>query len=864
MGTCATLPYHFFEYDFCTTFVLAFSSTFISQHYHNHLVFWNVCSRVACLLSLNMVNLKPVAGQKKTTSHSTRKSGLRTTNSKKTDFNAQSLGALFHESPLMMLVSDLQTGKVLAANPAFIEFSGYQLEELLGEPPPALWDTHDTYLAAARTLHSSPSSQLCIGLMTKSGSKYIATLSLSVLKLGRKKYALTTVLDVLPLAALDAAAPSLPFQPRSDAAFHSFIMRAPIGICKLSLHGTFLQTNTALQRMLGYSAEEFSQLRIQDISHPADYDLETAFLDKVFSGEKQTYSLIKRLVHKDGHNIWVSFSAIVMQDTQGQAPYMIGVVQDVTVLKQLEKSLRESRELFESVIDTAAIGICVTDEEGRYVLVNPAYCATYGYSKEELLGQHFSMVIPTEDQLKATKTHSAFIAGDPNSSGEWRLRHKDGRLIDIYVTAGLWVREDGRRFKVTTVEDITERKRTAQKLKETEATLQQSQKMEAVGILASGIAHDFNNILGGILGNIKLLYRYLPHASEQILTPIQRIELSAQRAAKLIQNLLSFVRKGKFLSVSFSVVDAINHVVQILQPSIDRRITLHTHFAPKLPNIIGDPNQIEQVFLNLLINAIDAITPKLQDGHKGNIIIMAETVSLPEEKIKALELPPHRSYLHLSFSDNGTGIPEDVQSRIFDPFFTTKAVGKGTGLGLSMVIGAVKSHHGAVTFETTLGKGTTFHLYFPPAVTAERQVLTSSMTTIFRKVMQKRHTILIIEDEDILRQMLYDVFSEANFHVLCAVDGEDGLAQFQAHYPNIDFVVLDMNMPNLNGEHVCKVLSEQYSKLPPIIVTTGYVADDVVQRLYLYGIHDFVMKPYDVDMLLQQVCEILEPPSTRS
>jgi DNA-binding response OmpR family regulator len=130
------------------------------------------------------------------------------------------------------------------------------------------------------------------------------------------------------------------------------------------------------------------------------------------------------------------------------------------------------------------------------------------------------------------------------------------------------------------------------------------------------------------------------------------------------------------------------------------------------------------------------------------------------------------------------------------------------------------------------------------------------MTTIFRKVMQKRHTILIIEDEDILRQMLYDVFSEANFHVLCAVDGEDGLAQFQAHYPNIDFVVLDMNMPNLNGEHVCKVLSEQYSKLPPIIVTTGYVADDVVQRLYLYGIHDFVMKPYDVDMLLQQVCEI--------
>jgi len=764
----------------------------------------------------------------------------------------------------MMLVSDLQTGKVLAANPAFIEFSGYQLEELLDEPPPALWDTHDVYLSAMRTLHSSPSSRLCIGLLTKSGSKRTATLSLSVLKLGRKKYALTTVLDVLPLAALDAAAPSLPLQPKSDAAFHSFMMRAPIGFCKLSLQGAFLQTNDALQRMLGYSAEELSQLRLQDISHPADYELETAFLDKVRAGEKQTYSLIKRFLHKDGHGVWVNFSAIVMQDTQGQERYMIGAVQDVTVLKQLEKSLRESRELFESVINTAAIGICVTDEEGRYVLVNPAYCATYGYSKEELLGKHFSMVIPTEDQLRATNTHSAFIAGDPNSSGEWRLLHKDGRLLDIYVTAGLWVREDGRRFKVTTVEDITERKRTAQKLKETESALQQSQKMEAIGVLASGIAHDFNNILGGILGNVKLLYRYLPHASEQILTPIQRIELSAQRAAKLIQNLLSFVRKGKLLSVSFSVVDAINHVVQILQPSIDRRITLHTHFAPNLPNLIGDPNQIEQVFLNLLINAIDAIAPKLQSGQKGNITITAETVSLPEEKIKALELPPHRSYLHLSFSDNGTGIPDEIRSRIFDPFFTTKEVGKGTGLGLSMVIGAVKSHQGAVTLETTVGEGTTFHLYFPPADAAERQAFAGSKPNVFRKVMKKRYTVLVIEDEEILRQMLYEVFSEANFHVLCAVDGEDGLTQFRTYYPNIDFVVLDMNMPNLNGEHVCKALSEQYPKLPPIIVTTGYVADDVVQRLYSYGIYDLVMKPYDVDVLLQQVCEILEPPAMRS
>ncbi len=643
----------------------------------------------------------------------------------------------------------------------------------------------------------------------------------------------------------------------SEARFRSLIEHAPVGIAILSPKGTLLQVNNAFARLFGYSTADLAELSFKDIVKPEDTDLDQPVMHEIRSDERRAYDLALRCRRKDGSPLWIKVSSMPIYDNAGQLLYEIVTIQDITAMKMLEDSLQENKDLLESVINTAAIGICVTDEEGRYVMVNPAYCNTYGYTKEELLGQHFSMVIPTEDQLKASNTHSAFIAGDPNSSGEWRLRHKNGRILDIYVTAGRLVRKDGKRFKVTTVEDITERKRAAEKLRETEAALQQSQKMEAVGVLASGVAHDFNNILAAILGNVKLLQQRLQGSDEQITVPLQRCVTSVNRASKLVQQLLGFARKGKYQSVAFDVSAAIRTVMDIFSQSIDRRIRLNLNIAPQLPHIVGDPNQIEQVFLNLLVNAADAIAPKLKEGHKGVISIRAEHISLPEEKLKALELTPNQTYVHVSVSDNGTGIPPEIQSRIFEPFFTTKAVGKGTGLGLAMIFGTVKSHHGAVEFETSADKGTTFHLYFPPAANLETLDQTSTDIQPLTTLMNKKYTVLIIEDEDLLRNLLEDLFTESNFNVISAIDGEDGLAKFQKHYPNIDIVLLDMNMPNMNGEHVYEALSK-YPNLPPVIILTGYAEDEVMQRLRDQGVKDVIMKPYDTDELLRRVFEILE------
>ncbi|MDW8466783.1 MAG: PAS domain S-box protein [Chloroherpetonaceae bacterium] len=763
--------------------------------------------------------------------------------------------------PQPALLLHAETALVLDLNDAFCTLIGFSRDALLGNSLPELgfWKNPEQLDTLLAQLHTAASPcKLRTALLSHTGIERWVSCTAAALRDGNATYFLFLFEDITELLQEHAALQKELLQVQKKLL--ELQQLSQVGFWEYDLRTGKISWSPVIFEWFGLSPESgepdyerFLAAHLPDSAARLRQAVERA----IQTGEPYRLELE---AHHSGRTFCYIGAGEVERDETGQPTKLFGTAQNITERKQLEKSLRESKALLESIIDTAAIGICVTDEEGRYVLVNPAYCRTYGYSEEELLGKHFSLVIPDEDKLKASNTHSAFIAGDPHSSGEWRLLHKDGRLLDIYVNARLLVREDGRRFKVTTVEDITERKRAAKRLKEAEEALMQSQKMEAIGTLASGIAHDFNNLLGGILGNVKLLYRRTDPSDEYLQIPLRRIESAAHRAAKLTSQLLGFARKGKYQSVAFNGVHAMERVLDILSHTIDRRIHISTHFAPHLPPIVGDQNQIEQVFLNVLVNAVDAIQATLKERKKGEIRIHAALYVPTDADARKWELSPSRKYIRFSISDTGTGIPEEVLPRIFDPFFTTKEVGKGTGLGLSMAYGIMKSHHGSIAVETALGTGTTFHLYFPTDLAADEEPAAPT-TTIHHfqpklTMAEKKHKILVIEDEEMLREMLSEVFTELGIEVVIGTNGEDGLHQFNAHHGQFDLILLNMNMPQMDGEAVYDELLK-YPDLPPVIILTGYANEEVLSRLQEKGVHRIITKPYDIDELTAAVLELL-------
>ncbi len=651
----------------------------------------------------------------------------------------------------------------------------------------------------------------------------------------------------------------------------------------------------------------------------------------------------------------------------------------VAILSEVKKSVvtsaSDAEALLRAVYNSADIGMCVTDAEGKFAEVNPAYCRTYGYTREELVGQHFIKVLPPEIREWAKKLHDDYIAeGTDQSAGEWQVMHKNGDIRDVAVTAARLILDDGRRFKVTTVTDITERKWverqiryqanllqqvseaiisvdnnfkitswnkaaetmygwkanevvgkhihqvlptkypngtsdevaltvlqttgewageviqpkkdgtemivhssvsllydtdgkvigtvainrdiTAQKAIERERTelyeqLQQLQKMEAIGTLSGGVAHDFNNILAAILGNANLILEKT--TDEKLKRYAERIKTAAERGAALTKQLLGFARKGKLAVAPVDLQQGVRNVVEMLEHSADKRIQIRVETTGKIQNVLGDKTQLEQVILNLAVNAIDAIMPTLDEKHEGMLSFMLKMEN-PNENQNA-----RQSYLHLAISDSGTGIPKEIRHKIFEPFFTTKEVGKGTGLGLAMAYGIVKNHHGKIEIDSEVGRGTTVHVYLPAARTSDdrkKQLIEEKQ----RMQLSSNKKILIVDDEEMLRELLVEQLVEAGYAVYEAADGLEAiemLKHLEAEQIRIDAVVLDMNMPKMNG---AKAFAEIRVMLPkmPILIATGFAQDEVVQKLLESGANGMLSKPYNPKELLEKLTEIFK------
>jgi signal transduction histidine kinase/ActR/RegA family two-component response regulator len=386
--------------------------------------------------------------------------------------------------------------------------------------------------------------------------------------------------------------------------------------------------------------------------------------------------------------------------------------------------------------------------------------------------------------------------------------------------------------------DITDKKRL-------EATLIQAQKMESVGLLAGGIAHDFNNILTGVLGYASLMKRFLKE-DEKMHKYADLIEKSAIRAANLTQQLLGFARKGKYKIELFNVNDTLRELLAFLRETFDRNIEIQLDAEQNLPPIMGDSTQLYQAILNICINARDA----MPDG--GKLHIKTEYYVLSVEKTVDFFKIPAGEYIRINITDTGIGMSPEVRRRIFEPFFTTKGVGKGTGLGLSMVYGIVKSHNGYLNVFSEQGLGTTMRFYLPKAegiMEDKREGKVTGEKT-------QKGTILLIDDEEVIRELGRDILEAYNYQVFLASNGNEGISLFNEHKDNIQLVILDMIMPGKSGKQVFRELRAIRSDVR-VLISSGYGQEEYFHEMFDAGAVGFLKKPFLHSELINKVDEAL-------
>lgn len=516
---------------------------------------------------------------------------------------------------------------------------------------------------------------------------------------------------------------------------------------------------------------------------------------------------------------------------------------DISELIHAQQEIQNSENFLRNVIDTNPSLIFVKDAKGRFALANEAVARAYGTTVEDLLGKTDQEFNGDASQVKRFRDDDLDVlrTGQDKSIQEERLTFHSGEthwLQTVKKALRMPGRKDPLVLGVAT--DVTERKILQEQLA-------QSQKLEAVGQLAGGIAHDFNNLLTGILGCANLLsstFRDQPQVTELA----GQIEKTTERAAELTSQLLGFARRGKHRNVCIDIHSSIEEVRSLLGRTIESDIHMSADIAAEDLYIQGDPVQIQQVLLNICLNARDSMRPTAGGTRGGSLSIMTRS-----HDRKTLPLTIQRelsgdAFVEISVQDTGCGIPRELQARVFEPFYTTKDDGRGSGMGLSMAYGIVRNHGGAIGLESVEGVGTTFSIFLP--TTSARPLSLPLAKEMTKHVSQGR--ILLVDDNATVRDVATRMLQELGFEVLTAQDGVEAYEYFRNHSQEIDLLILDMIMPRM-GARECFPLMKQIAPNVPALLSTGYVNNHEVQNILDLGMAGFIQKPFQLRVLARKV-----------
>jgi two-component system cell cycle sensor histidine kinase/response regulator CckA len=513
-------------------------------------------------------------------------------------------------------------------------------------------------------------------------------------------------------------------------------------------------------------------------------------------------------------------------------------IADALWRKQAERELRESQRFLAAVFNGIQDGISVLDRDMNILQVNQAMDRWYAHQLPLAGKKCFQAYHGRQEPCRVCPTLRAQRERTPQVDIV-PLVGSDGQRGWLELHAFPLLDQDGNLTGVIEyVRDISERKLL-------EERFLQAQKMESIGLLAGGIAHDFNNILGGILGYASWLKTNINH-DHPFFRPVDTIEKSASRAAELTAQLLAFARGGKYDIRPSSLNSVISESLKILAGTLDKSIAIETHLNDSLPTVEIDIGQIQQVLMNLCVNARDA----MPGG--GCLTIESSVARLSESDARNQPEAKPGWFAVLSVSDTGVGMDDSLKGRIFEPFFTTKEKGKGTGLGLSMVYGVIKNHGGFINVYSEVGQGSTFKIYLPLSGKPEILECVSD-----GEMAGGHETILVIDDEEAIRQVAADILDSYGYRVLLAADGAEGASIFRQEARGIDMVLLDMVMPRQGGRETFLQL-KQIDPDVRVLFSTGYSQNEKVNEIMALGVRGFIQKPYQVRDLLAKVRDVLD------
>lgn len=511
--------------------------------------------------------------------------------------------------------------------------------------------------------------------------------------------------------------------------------------------------------------------------------------------------------------------------------------------KQALDALQRTSRMLQTIFDSAPVAILGLDLQGKIVRWNAGAFRMFGWTEGEVIGR-LCPTVPGENRADYLAMIAQVVRGGGQTGLIGQRRRKDGEMLHTSIVAAALHDTGGETVGVMTIiEDITKQRQAEQALRQSEEQLRQSQKMEAIGQLSSGVAHDFNNLLTVIKGHLDL-FRLKGQISPKMINSVKQINHAADRASTLTRQLLMFSRQQVMQQADYNLNGLVANLSKMLRRLLSEKIVIEVNYATRPMMIHADEGMVEQVLLNLAINARDAMA----DG--GNLSIATQPVDFTKTAAARISGAREGKFVCLQVTDSGAGISPETLPRIFEPFFTTKEIGKGTGLGLAMVYGIMQQHNGWITVESRLGEGTTFRAYFP-------RLHTTTFTPFEEKnemVLPGGHEgILLVEDEAAVRQIAEAALVSLGYRVFPAVNGKAALQVWDTHKQNIELVMTDLIMPEgIGGAELALLLLAENPQIP-VVYMSGYSNDATAEDLHLEEGVNYLSKPFDLTSLARIV-----------